>query len=211
MKSNRVLTACALSLLLCIASARADVTITLSVGKLFTSNGADFPSGGLIQLVADTSQNGFTSPTAASFTGGSADDFLLASFGSNNFPGPGSAQTNVTFTLGQNGVTVADPLLLRWWPTLTTGATQPGGGTSFGEFRTNAIENGSTIAWAVPASDGNYDLNFITATYNGTEPDLAGRALFTVPAAIPEPSTLALALCGALGALPLIRRKLARA
>jgi hypothetical protein len=120
----------------------------------------------------------------------------------------GDHQQNVTFTLNTNNITAGDLLLVRWYPTLTTASTQPGPGTTYGEFRTNAIESGSTINWTVPADGTNNNLSFLTATYGGAEPDAAGRASLTV-SAVPEPSSYISAVLGLAGlGVTILRRRL---
>jgi hypothetical protein len=191
------------------SAAYADITINLSAGELFESDGTTaFPMNGLLQLVVSTQDSLFTTPTPSSFTGGSADDMVLASFGANDFAGPGSAQAAITFALN-SAITTGDPLLLRWWPTLTTASLSPGAGTSFGQFRTDAIENSSDISWNVPADGATDALNFVTMSYAGTEPDSAGIASM-MTAAVPEPSTFALGALGVLGLVFLRRRRPAK-
>src|SRR6184192_1195960 len=126
------------ALLLASLTASADVTINLGAAELFQSDGTTpIPAGSLLQLVASETDSTFTLPTPASFTGGSADDAVVASFASQangSFAGP------LVLTLS-GSLTAGDPLMLRWWPTLTPGALSPGFSTAFGQFRTYAIEN----------------------------------------------------------------------
>jgi hypothetical protein len=109
----------------------------------------------------------------------------------------GSFRDAITITLDASGTaqgnldsyTNAD-LLLRWYPTLTLSSSVPGAGTTYGQFRTDAVENSSDIPWQVPSS-GADNLNFLTvASGVGTEPTSTGVASLVV-AAVPEPSSLA--------------------
>jgi hypothetical protein len=193
-------------LLLTSLGARASITINLGGDELFQSNGTSpIPLGSLIQLVASTTDNTFSNPTSTDFLGGSSDDVILASFASNNALGNGSFVEPITFNLTGN-LTTGDQLLLRWWPSLTTASSTPGSGTSFGQFRTAAVENFSDINWTVPADGSTVALNFLdTSSGFATtpEPDSAGAASFITTAAVPEPSTYASTLLG-LGGLGLV-------
>jgi hypothetical protein len=184
---------CALGVLLVSGiSALGSVTINLGADKLFQSNGTTpIPQGALIQLVASTTDSTFTLPTASSFVGGSADDVVLASFGS----GPnGTVAQPIVFSLSSfANLTPGDPLMLRWWPTLTTSSVAPGF-TTFGQFRTDAVENFSNTGWFVPADGSTITLNFLDQAAMGSEPNSAGTASFTTGAAVPEPSTWAAAI-----------------
>ncbi len=186
-------------------AASASVTINLGGAELFQTDGSTpIPTGSLIQLVASTTDNTFTSPSPASFTGGSADDIVLASFGSNDPAGPGSFLNSITFDLSGN-LNAGDQLLLRWWPTLTTASSSPGFSTPFGQFRTDAVGSGSDIAWVVPTDGSTVQLNFFDQAFGGTELNSAGTASLMTAAAIPEPSSLALLGFGML--LVLTRRR----
>lgn len=189
-------------LLLTAAAAHADVTLNLGGGNLYTAGGTSLaPVGSLVQLVVSTGDNLFSAPTPNSFVGTSTDDFVLASFTIDD--AAGAFTQPITFTLGVNSVTAGDLLMLRWYPTLTS-ASGPGEGTSYGEFRTDAVQSFSNIAWAVP-NDGTYDLNFLTEAFGGPNAESAGYANFTV---VPEPSSVALlAFGGIAGAVAVFRRR----
>jgi len=197
------------ALLISSLSAYASVTINLGGDELFQSDDTTpIPLNSLIQLVASTTDSTFTLPTTTSFTGGSADDQVIASFGSNNSSGPGSFLQPVMFSYSGN-FNAGDPLILRWWPSLTTGALTPGA-TTFGQFRTDNVENFSTIAWVAPADGTTNDLNFLDTAGGGSEPNSAGAASFTT-APIPETSTVVCAfLCAGALAFHAIRRRAAR-
>lgn len=188
------------------SAAYADISINLLAGEMYTSDGTTpIPQGSLIQLIVSTQDTFFTPPSATSFTGGSSDDIVLASFGSNNFAGAGTGSASATITFSLNAaITTGDPLLLRWYPTLTTSSSAPGAGTTYGQFRTDAVENNSDIGWFVPADNGTYQLVFQTQSLGGSEPNTAGRAAFVV--AIPEPSSITLLGLG-VAAVPFLRRR----
>ncbi len=191
-----------LALLVTSISAHATITINLGVDKLFQSNGTTpIPTGSLLQLVVSTTDNVFTLPTAGSFVGGSADDIVLASFAcqsNGSFGGP------IVFSLSGN-LNAGDQIMLRWFPTLTISSSSPGAGTSFGQFRTDNIESASNIAWVVPADGSTVSLNFLDIAGGGTEPNSAGTASL-VTAAIPEPSSVALAIFGGGALFAALRR-----
>jgi hypothetical protein len=160
-------------------------------------------------LIAGTSSS-FASPTATSFTGGDSSEVVLASFLENSasaFGEPGGFQDTLGLTLTGNGSAPDSGsfLMLRWFPTITGTSTAvgPGGGTTYGQFRTNAVENGSSIAWVLPAS-GNVSLNFETAAVGGSEANSAGVANLVVP--VPEPATPPF-LIGAFALAALVWRK----
>jgi hypothetical protein len=147
-------------------TASASVTINLFAGELFQSDGVTpIPLNSLIQLVASTTDSTFSLPSTTSFTGGSADDLVIASFGSNNASGSGTVQQPVVYNYSGN-FNAGDPLILRWWPSLTTGATSPGS-TTFGQFRTDSVENSSDIAWFAPADGSTEALNFADTAVSG--------------------------------------------
>jgi hypothetical protein len=186
----------------------ASVLINLGGGELFQSNGTSpIPAGSLLQLVASTSDSVFTSPTPTSFTGGSADDIVVASFAAPD--NSGSFAQPITLNLS-GSLDAGDPLLLRWWPSLTISASTPGTGATFGQFRTDATENFSDSGWFVPADGSNIALNFLDTAGGGTEPNSAGTASFSTTA-VPETSTVMCAgLCAALLLIHAIRRHMLR-
>ena len=185
----------------------ASITINLGAAELVQSDGTTpIPAGSLLQLVASTTDNVFTAPTAESFIGGSADDLVIASFGSNNSAGPGSFTGPITFNLSGN-LSSGDQIMLRWYPTLTTASSAPGGTTPYGQFRTDSVENFSDIAWVIPADSATVSLNFLTQSDGGTQPDSAGTANLVTPAPIPEPSSVALAVVGGAALVGMLRRR----
>jgi PEP-CTERM motif len=184
----------------------ASATVTLNVGAevLFQSDGTTpIPAGSLIQLLASTTDSVFTAPTPSSFIGGSADDVILESFAAPD--NSGFAGDDIVVTLSGN-LNAGDPLLLRWWPTLTLASSTPGAGTPYGQFRTDVTENFSDSGWFIPSDGSVISLNFLDESSGiapNPEPDSAGTASFVV---VPEPSTFALGALGALG-LVLVRRR----
>lgn len=188
-------------LLLTVAAARSEITINVGGANLYNANGSSLmqPSM-LVQLVASTTDSTFTSPTAGSFTGGSSDDVVLASFNINQ----GAGATNVALILNFANfanLNAGDPLMLRWFPTITGPdmpssalPSGPAAGSPFGQFRTDLVEaeNGSNFAWIVPSDGFTITLNFLTQSINptSTHPESDGFANMVV--AIPEPSTMVL-------------------
>jgi PEP-CTERM motif len=203
MKTHR-LTLSLVALLLSALSAQATITINLGAQFLYNASGTQIPMGALIQLVVSTTDDTFTPVSPTSFTGGSADDMVLASFGASS---PGTGSQAVMFSLAGN-LNATDNLLLRWFPTLTTGSAQPGSNTQYGEFRSDgAPRNFSDIDWNVPNDGTTNTLNFLTMAASGQEAEAEGRAdLLTVP----EPSSIVLAGLGALGLVGILRRRAKR-
>jgi hypothetical protein len=184
------------------ATAQATVTINLGGGYIYFADGLTrAPMGSLVQLIASTTDNVFTAPTPDSFTGNSPDDLVLASFFVNVEPGLFLQDIIITFsgTLGPG-----DQLLLRWFPTLTSAGSGPGAGTQYGQFRTELIENNSTINWNLPPDGQTHDLQFVTMALGGTRSEAEGAANLVV---VPDPSTYALMAVGLVGLVIANRRR----
>lgn len=191
------------------------VTITLESAQLQTSGSAPIPNGALIQLLGDTSTN-FGAPTVGDFEGTDPDETLLWSGTaySGTLGIAGSFRDAITLTLDSSGeaqgylqsFTGAD-LLMRWFPTLTGTSTAASlvNGTTYGQFRTSALENSSNIEWAVPTS-GNYNLNYVNAAEGGAEPTSTGVASYVVEA-VPEPNSMVAMVAGVGGMLLFLRRR----
>ena len=202
--------------------AQATVTLDLDAGVLSTHNTSttNTPNSqpltsGLLQLIAyDSATGNFTPPTATSFVGGdTANEQVIATFsfqqGGSGYVTGETANNSIMFSYA-GSFQAGDELLLRWYPTLTTAATAPGAGTTYGQYRSNSGENGG-IAWFGPA-DGTYTvpngLNFLTTSAGGSNSDTVGEAQYTV-SGVPEPSSMILFGCAALGILgvPYLRRQ----
>lgn len=210
MRSKFRLYAAVVAITLCagLSNSHAAVTINFTAGDLYQPLGSAtnnyMPSGGLLELIADTSGNGFSAPTATEFEPAGTDDVVVATFALNeNFDGAGTTQNALsydptTFT----GLSVGDPLLFRWFPSLNLASSQPGGLTAYGQFRTTTNQDGSNLPtpWAEPA-DGTYNLVFETIAEGGSNAEVLGEAdLLTAPATpLPEPSTYAMMGLSALG------------
>ncbi len=169
------------------SSVQGAVAVNISAGQLLQADGTTpMQDGRLVQLIATTAAS-FTNPTATSFTGGASTDTVVTSFALD------STTAGVAGSFFNSGIDVTayigQKLLLRWYPTLNATSPLLAAGVGYGEFRTDLLPDGSTSAWVVP-SNGSKDLNFLTTTVGGSQPNSAGRANSTIP--VPEPSTFAL-------------------
>lgn len=196
----------------------AGIVITLNVGQLLQLNGTTpVADGALIQILANTSGTGvpiFDAPTTTSFTGTSGDNIVVANFTLDSSTVGTSGDFKVELStsasgsqlpLNLTGVSQGDDLLLRWFPTLTTASTQPGLGTSYGQFRTDGKPDGSNITWSIPLDSSTpYTLSFLTMSQNGSQLNSLGIADLR---AIPEPSTFVLFGIFALGLLGFLYRR----
>ena len=194
------------------STVNADITIGFNAGNLANSTGMTLvPVGGFLELVADTSRNGFSTPTSSAFIPGGSDDVVIQSFSLNgNLNGAGTTGNTLVYTPGNfAGLDAGDPLIFRWFPTLTAASTSPGLNTMYGEFRTTTNQDGSnlTTPWTEPADNGTYTLNFITSTLGGANPEAAGYAGLTVTPAVPEPSTWVMAGIGVVGFAIVAKRR----
>lgn len=167
------------------------LTISVDADLLKMANGTPMPTNGLVLLVASTTDNVFTPPTAGSFVSG--DDIIVARFDL-------SGATNGVLIDIAAGLTptgnwnAGDPLAIYWFPTLTKNATAPTAGTQYGFFTTNGTPDGSDF-WVTPSSSGaTIDLRFITTDADsnshlpGSIAASAGLASFTVAGSTPPPS-----------------------
>src|SRR5205085_12069507 len=136
--------------------------------------------GALVQLIASTQDNTFTTPNPTSFVGGSGDDIVESTFAMNSTGGTAGDLAKAINLAYSGNFAVGDQLLLRWWPTLSTGDTAPGQNTTYGEFRVGTVVDSSNIAWVAPNDGGTYALNFVTSSQGGSQPNSAGVASLTV-------------------------------
>jgi hypothetical protein len=187
-----------LILALSLASAyalEAAAVVNLYAGQLRNAGGTPMANGGLLQVIARTNgTTAFTAPTATSFVGGSGDDLVAFSYAMNSVTTGFSGQSLQPVTLSLGGsFDTGDPLLLRWWPTLTISSPEPGLGTPYGEYRNGSVVDFSDIAWIAPSDPSSFTLNFLTIAAGGSQPDSAGNASLAVA---PEPTTTALMIVG---------------
>jgi hypothetical protein len=191
----------------------AAITLNLSAGQLSLPDGQPIPDGSLVQLVVSTADTSFTSPradaTGLSFVGGSLDDVVVASFAMNSAsggaPGVFSRPIILEYTQTFDGKTIGAgmPLMLRWWPNLTTSSNNASSDLSrtFGEFRRDTIDDFSDINWTLPGAPSTKGLNVLTPAFGGNTPAASLRAT-----AVPEPTTGAMLLLG-IASLALRRRR----
>jgi hypothetical protein len=140
----------------------------------------------LIQLLAAPTTAALIAPSDASFTGGSSAEIVLASFGLDSASAGTAGDFEKVIQLTLSGTLQSgDPLLVRWYPSLTTAAASPGSGTSYGQFRTDAVADGSDIAWVTPGDGATDALNFATSSQGGSQPNSAGEASETTPGSNP--------------------------
>ncbi len=153
--------------------AQATVTFNIDAADLRTAGGELMPLSGLVLLVASPTDAVFGGPTAGAFVTG--DDVILFR-GELNLGMPGIFQAAVNFAFESfPGLGPGDPVQLYWFPTLTTAATSPGEGATYGTYRHGTGLDGSA-PWVVPADGALVDLKFITASQGGSNPDILGFA-----------------------------------
>ncbi len=187
------------------------ILFDLQAEALKDSLGNPMATTGLVLLVADTTQNGFSSLSDGSslalnaFLNGT-DDKVLGRFNLSKNITPGLLLEAPSITYG-SGWDIGDPLALLWFPTLNTASTTATSGNSYGFFSGAAL-NGSD-AWVTPAdATSGYKLFMFTSdagNFPGTQAPSAGVASLTV-AGVPEPSRALLGMIG-LGVLALRRRR----
>jgi hypothetical protein len=206
---KKLLTAALVSLALGASSAFATVNLSLYGGTLRDSSGTALADGGLLVLVASTTDSIFSSPlpdaniSLGSLFGG--DDQIVGlfstSFDNSGVTGGYGSLLSIDFS-GNLGS--GDALQLYWFPTLTTANTSFGSYTPYGTYRTDNIASGSDIAWALPSDGTSVTLNFFTTSSGmGTEADVLGNASLST---VPEPATT-VALLGAGAALFVIHHR----
>lgn len=204
------ITSMLLALSLGAVSAQATVNFSLFGGILRTSGGTAIADGGLVLLVASTTDSVFTGPlgtdstTVGSVFGG--DNVIVGAFSTSlansGFTGGYGASLNLTYS---GNITAGDTLQLYWFPTLTTGSATFGMGTSYGVYRTDSVRAGSDIGWVLPSDGSTVSLNFYTnSTGVDTLADSLGNANLTT---VPEPATTVALLGGAAGLFVMHRRR----
>ncbi|WP_009965535.1 PEP-CTERM sorting domain-containing protein [Verrucomicrobium spinosum] len=190
----------------------ATITFLMQADLLKDSNGVAMSQDGVFMLVASTADATFQpilagTSTAVGSTFGLDDRILfVGDLGSFGVDGVLDATIAIDSTLFA-GLTTNDPLALYWFPTLTTGDTSIGEGTTYG-FYTNAVAVDGSSAWLTPADPtSNYSLGFFTKDGSELSPGIgasnlasAGNAANTV-SAVPEPSVSVLAMAGAMFAV----------
>lgn len=190
-------------------NAHASVALNLFGGTLSDSFGNAIGDGGLIVLVASTTDSIFSGPaptsslTAGSFFSG--DDVILATFDTSflntGLAGGYASMSNLNYS---GNLTSGDLLQLYWFPTLTLSSTTVGEGISYGAYRTDSIASGSDISWVLPSDGQTATLNFLTVSAGGSISDSLGQATLTT---VPEPATTVALLGGVAGVFVMLRRR----
>jgi hypothetical protein len=194
-------------------SVTADAGLTLGGGVLRDSAGNAAADGGLLLLVASTTDTSFTSfldasttTAVGSFLNGSGDDLIVGRFSvdsSTSFIFGGYfASLNVNLSAN---LTAGDSLQLYWFPTLTLSSTTLGSGTSYGQYRTDSTASGSDTGWFMPSDGATVTLNFLTQSSGfGSESDALGVASLTT---IPEPGATMAILGAVAGGFVMLRHR----
>lgn len=179
----------------------ASVTVNITAGALTDLNETPLDTA-YFQLIATTDPDGvFSLPTTSGFAG--AGEMILGGQRVASVADGGIFQLTFNFELG-SGIQAGQSFLLRWWPDLTDSETFPYAGANYGQFTVSGSGEGSVAAWEIPSDGSVIDLEFLTESIGGSQPNAAGQASFAV---IPEPSTYALGVLGALGAAVALRRR----
>ena len=165
-------------------------TFNIAAGNLRDDAGILMPNAsGLIVLVVDTLQNGFSTPSTSASLGTPVatflnDDLLLGKWQINGGAGVLSDTTGSLALSGDWGGT--DPVKMYWFPALSLSSSSIPSGTKYGEY-TDATGIDGSDPWETPGT-GLVTLNFLTTGQTGSNPESAGNASLTV---VPEPSTYA--------------------
>jgi len=173
-----------------IAAVAPSSTITVSAGNLYggtTNNLAS--SNSVAVLVVDIGTNGFSTPQP------SFPLSLGATWGTENMViglwnlsadaaqyGNGTLLDSavVTYT---NGIAPGQQLMLYWFPSLTL-ASNILGVTSYGQYTdTNSPPLDNSAPWQIPAAETSVTLNFLTAFWDGSNPETAGLATLSTASA----------------------------
>lgn len=151
--------------LVLLMSASTAATFNLAGDWLADEQGTrGIPNGSLIMLIASTRDGNFSAPSSAGFVRPGSDDIVIGAFTASDAGGllnrgsyTGTIQANYRdASLGLQEFDGGDPLLIRWFPTLTSNNLEsvPTGAVPYGEFRSNDILAGSNSTWIAPDSNG---------------------------------------------------------
>lgn len=191
------------------------VTIIFSGDFFMNVAGQGIPDGAIVQLVVSTENDTFEDPTTGMFAG-EVDDIVLATTTADSIGGffnQGLASGILQNRNFDVMVDAGDPLLLRWWPTLTRANGRPGAETPYAEYRPvddATITEGSDHPFVMPDNQSaNIQLamrvDFAGGASNpGGDVTLGDIRFLSTP--IPELETGLLVLFGACG-LALRRRR----
>jgi hypothetical protein len=194
-------------------SAHATVTLFIDAEALKDASGTRISEGnGLVLIVADTLNNGFTSLldpgfslTLGSTLNGTSDDLIIAKYAveSGGF-GDGCFQVTVPSLTLAGAWNAGDAINLYWFPSLTpTTLTTPAG--AFYNLLTGTFGG----FWSTPSDGGSFSMSWFTSDATELEsggPNAAslGNASLQI---IPEPSTVVLVGMAIAGSCFLRRRK----
>jgi hypothetical protein len=208
MKISSCLLFTAALLVFAFAPARASFTVQLDAGELTGANGTAMADGSLL-LLLDLGPSGTLSDTLSAGDFVSGTNFVVAAGAFDTYGGTNETTNMLTVS----GATSGDTLALRWFPDLSYAnfelGTTPAGDDAFGSYTPSvagSTEGYGDDAWtAVPDGDL-ISLDFFTSNSDGggNEAPIQGYADSLITA--PEPSTLALFGCGALGVFGLLRK-----
>ena len=136
---KKLLLTCILAIAIAMTQSAEAVSFVLSYGYLFKNDGVTrLTSGSTVLVLADTAGDGFGDLTLTdSWTGGQADNLVLARFAYGNKVDVGVGQQDLNFDIGVPvGLTSGDDLLLVWYDVAySAGASGAGSGVYYGTFR----------------------------------------------------------------------------
>ncbi|MFM2294955.1 MAG: hypothetical protein RLZZ350_1368 [Verrucomicrobiota bacterium] len=164
---------CLLTLVLLPArDALALATLNLGALPLKTAGGSLMSLNGLVILVASTNGTTFGGPTASSFVSSGNIEVARWNLSGSGSPGELGDTTGPISVTGS--VASGQALALYWFPTLTTAASVPGGGVSYGYYR-DPVANGvygsgvdGGDPWFVPADGATITLLMVTTEAGGS-------------------------------------------
>lgn len=207
---STVLAICTLTL----TSVSAAVTLSLGFGTMYstTNEVTTIPMGARINFLAvegngsgTWSSFGNLNTLFSSLTNSWAPTGtrLIGEIFNDNGSGAGNPLGLITYSYSGT-FQPGDQLLMVVYPTLGNSDTSPSTNTIGNFFRTDAVIDGSDIAWVAPADGGTFNLGAYTVSMGGSVPNntftsgagAAGGNGFTT---VPEPATYALLAMSALG------------